>query len=200
MFSLLLPIPLLLPPLLGASPTQIQAGFVIYLLTPALLVGFQAGAWMLIETLTTSTSEERDSNEEQDSKTSSTRRIAASYSIVGAASAFMHIGILVFSLVSNNSSVTITSLYYPASTTARIEGVDILTRGALIFFQWDFIIIILTVVTNYVFISGCLTDDGPVTAVVVTSTLIVIGFVTGPGALLAYSMIALEYENILESI
>lgn len=188
LFSLTLPIPLLAPALVGASAAQIQGGFVIYLLTPALLIAFQAGGWRVIRSLN------RKVQLELNESLLISREITSTYLIVGVASAIIHLGVLAFALFSGDPSTTISALYCPDLANVRSDT-HILTTGALLFFQWDFIIVVFTVVAHFIFSSGCLTGCGVVIAMALTCTLLAFGFILGPGALLAYTMIRMEYSS-----
>lgn len=126
----MLSIPLLLPVALGASVSQIQDGVVVWLFSPATVGPFQD----LLSTLMSKSSDNNSSPKE------AAKFITVTYGIVGAFSAVVHFGIIVFSLVSSNLSWG--DIYWPIHAARSDAG--LMTDGALIFIQ-----------SGYFFLSIC---------------------------------------------
>ncbi|KAL2132713.1 hypothetical protein VTI74DRAFT_3451 [Chaetomium olivicolor] len=139
-FSLLLPVPLLLPAALHATPPDIQVGLVQYFLTPALLVLFQTLACTALFLYASS------------SPSWIAQPVKAAYLLVGSASALIHLGIVSYVLWTDATSLSLVSLYLPDPTIVQAGEENILTAGALLFFQWDFIIISLTVMCHGIYL------------------------------------------------
>jgi len=177
-FSLLLPVPLLLPAALRATPTQIQVGLVGYFLTPALLVLFQT----LASTALSSRSLLQLLVDQP---------VKAAYMLVGSASVLTHVGILFYVLfLADTASLSLVSLYVPNPKTVQAGKHDVLTTGALLFFQWDFIIICLTVICHSIYLlrwkaPEVLNAFGK-NIVRQGLTLAALTVVVGPGAVLAF--------------
>ena len=131
--SLLLPIPLLVPALVHASPFQIQNGLVMYFLTPAIFISFHTLASTAISRV---------------SFRGFAQPVKTTYWIVGISSALGHLGIVLYAFLSSEPSISISSLYLPDHRAVQRGQADILTAGALLFFQWDLIIINLVVLLH----------------------------------------------------
>lgn len=133
--SLLVPVPLLLPAAMGATPTQIQIGLVLYLTTPACCVLFQILASVAMSKYAATSS----------SGWFATKPVMVAYLIVGTASALTHLAVVSDVLFWTRSpNLTLTRLYLPDHTTVQQGQDNVLKAGALLFFQWDYIIINLT--------------------------------------------------------
>ncbi|CAN8104632.1 unnamed protein product [Discula destructiva] len=171
LWSLFLPIPLLIPPIIGASPLQIQNGLVIYFFTPVLFALFHAVA---ARTLSSTTKERR---------VLFSQPVRTAYSIVGIASALIHVGIMAYALFSVNPSLSITALYYPEGSSVKREQPDILRAGGLLFSQWDLAITLVTMVLLAVSFQKP-QARGAVSMLVLTGVAVILG----PGAALAYSL------------
>lgn len=68
------------------------------------------------------------------------------YWILGTVSSLTHLGVVSYALFSKESDLTFLDLYLPNHTAVQRGASDILTAGALLFLQWDFLIIVGTVV------------------------------------------------------
>lgn len=178
MLSLLLPIPLLLPAAVHGAPIYIQVGLVQYLLTPALSVLFQTLASNVI------------SKHASSSPSWFARPIKATYLIVGAASALTHLGVVSYTLFwTDATSLSLVNLYLPDHTIVQKGQENILRAGALLFFQWDYIIINLTVVCHGIYLIQQRSPEVQKRGQSINRlalTMVALTTVLGPGAGLAF--------------
>ncbi|KAL2831375.1 hypothetical protein BDW59DRAFT_157804 [Aspergillus cavernicola] len=180
--TLLLPIPLLAPGLSNADPLYIQYGCMFYLLTPAIGVIFQSLASIFI------------------SKTASpskwfTRPVKTAYLITGTASALTHLGVLSCVLFSETSDLAIISMYLPNHNIVEREKDNILTTGALLFFQWDYIITNLVVIAHGAYLlhhATSYTHGHTYRFQRLLVELVALVIVLGPGAGLAFVLVGEE--------
>ncbi|KAI1381397.1 hypothetical protein F4677DRAFT_402892 [Hypoxylon crocopeplum] len=129
-WSVALALPLMLPALVNASVFQIQNGVVIFFLTPPAFVVFHRFAKAAI----TKTNFQAF---KQPSK--------IAYWIVGAVSALVHIGIAVYSMSSADADLTLSRIYIPHYSAVQRGEPNIVTEGALLFIQYDYVIINIVV-------------------------------------------------------
>ncbi|KAI2617407.1 hypothetical protein GGR54DRAFT_641058 [Hypoxylon sp. NC1633] len=125
-WSFVLALPLMLPALVNASVSQIQNGVVIFFLTPPAYVLFQRLAKTVI-------SKTQFQGFRRPSKTA--------YWIVGAVSALVHVGIAVYALSSTSPDVSLSRIYIPHPGAVQRGASSIVTEGALLFIQFDYVII-----------------------------------------------------------
>ena len=137
LWSLLLPLPLMLPALVGASTFQIQDGVVLFFLTPPLFVGFQVLVSATISKM---------------SYKGSVKPARIAYLIVGTASALIHLGIALYAIFSPVSNMSFGRVYFPHRSAAERGQSNIMTEGALLFIQYDYVIIniIVLILGTYV--------------------------------------------------
>ncbi|KAG8164271.1 hypothetical protein KVR01_006189 [Diaporthe batatas] len=171
LWSLLLPIPLLMPAISGATPFQIQNGLVIYFFTPILFAMFHTAAGFASSRMSVSTFP------------GFVQPVRTAYEVVGVASAVIHFGILAYALSSTEPGVSLTGLYYPDSSTVQRAGSSILRAGGLLFSQWD--VLITTLATLLLAVSRQQSDPG---SRISAWTLTGITAALGPGAALAYAL------------
>jgi hypothetical protein len=126
LWSLLLPLPLMLPALVGASTFQIQDGVVLFFLTPPLFVGFQVLVSATISKM---------------SYKGSAKPARIAYLIVGTFSALIHLGIALYAIFSPVSNMSFGRVYFPHRSAAERGQPNIMTEGALLFTQYDYMII-----------------------------------------------------------
>jgi hypothetical protein len=108
------------------------------------------------------------------------------YLIAGLASTVLHLGVIAYVLFApSEAGLSLGSLYYPDNKPVQRGSDNILTAGALLFFQWDYIVLNLTVVSHGVFILGQHHPIGPRHPFF---RLLAISVLLGPGAALAYSL------------
>lgn len=170
--------------MMNATPSTIQVGLVQYFLTPALLVLFQ---YLARTTLFSHASL---------MPRSIAQPVKAAYLLVGSASALIHLGIVSYVLFWGNAGdLSLPSLYLPDCTIVQPGRDNALTAGALLFFQWDFIIIGLTVVCHCIFLfwqgsaevaqrHGLSSGGIPLSV----TTVVLLTLVFGPGAGLAFEL------------
>ncbi|KAI1780607.1 hypothetical protein F4818DRAFT_11836 [Hypoxylon cercidicola] len=125
-WSVLLALPLMLPALVNASPFQIQNGVVIFFLTPPAFVVFHRLAKAVVAK-------------------GSTKPSKVAYWIVGSVSALVHVGIAVYAMFSPASDVSLSRIYIPHYNAVQRGHSDIVTEGALLFIQFDYVIINIVV-------------------------------------------------------
>jgi hypothetical protein len=175
---LLLPVPLLVPAALHAAPPYIQLGLVLYFLTPAIFV--------LFHNVTSNAISKYDCP----SPGWFAQPVKATYLLVGSASALTHLGIVSYvHFWTDARDLTLVSLYLPNHTIVQKAKEDILTAGALLFSQWDFIIINLTVLCHGIYLlrqrsPGVQKRRQSVGRIVFTMAILTA--VLGPGAGLAF--------------
>lgn len=129
-WSLLLALPLMLPALVNATPFRIQQGVVIFFLTPPAFVAFHRLARAAV-------SKTRYRGNMVPSK--------VAYLIVGTVSALVHIGIAVYAVLSPAPDVSLSRIYIPHYNAVQRGQLDIVTEGAMIFIQSDYLIINIVV-------------------------------------------------------
>ncbi|ORY69609.1 uncharacterized protein BCR38DRAFT_405314 [Pseudomassariella vexata] len=133
-WSLLLVLPLTLPPLVGASPSQVQIGIVIFFLTPPLFVGCQSFLRSIFSrTLSPSLSQRN------------TKPIGTSYLIAGIASALVHVGIVYRANFSSSTDTSLDRIFFPHYNAVQLHRPDTLSNGALLFIQYDYVLMSLTI-------------------------------------------------------
>ncbi|KAI1759487.1 hypothetical protein GGR53DRAFT_527235 [Hypoxylon sp. FL1150] len=126
----LLALPLMLPAVVNASPFQIQNGVVIFFLTPPVFVLFHR----LVKAIFTKT---------QFKLSKKPANIA--YWIVGSVSALVHVGIAAYAIYSPAADVSLGRIYIPHYNAVQRGNSDIMTEGALLFIQFDYVIINIVV-------------------------------------------------------
>ena len=129
LWSLLLPLPLMLPALAGASAFQIQNGVVLFFLTPPLFVGFQALISAIVSKI---------------SYKGRVKPVRIAYFIVGIASTLVHLGIALYAILPA-SNVSFGRIYFPHYNIVQRGQSNIMTEGALLFIQYDYVIINIVV-------------------------------------------------------
>ncbi|KAI6086553.1 hypothetical protein F4821DRAFT_125767 [Hypoxylon rubiginosum] len=129
-WSVLLALPLMLPAVVNASPFQIQNGVVIFFLTPPAFVFFHR----LTKAIVTKTQFK-----------ASRKPAKIAYWIVGSVSALVHVGIAVYAMFSPAEDVSLSRIYIPHYNAVQRGHSDIVTEGALLFIQFDYVIINIVV-------------------------------------------------------
>ncbi len=168
--NLLLSLPLLIPPALGATPFQIQDAVVIWFFGPLALVAFQD----LVSYFFSSVSCKGIANP-----------VKAAYWIVGAASGIVHIGITLWTFLSPD--VTWSRIYWPQHKLVT-PGPAYITEGAMIFTKYDPVIIYLAVFSLGAYMVGPESPSASTSstkrrhAVHPILTLTIISGIFGPGA------------------
>ena len=135
--SLLLSLPLMLPALVGASVFQIQDGVILFFLTSPLFVGFQVLVNATVSKM---------------SYMGSVKPARIAYLLVGTVSALIHLGIALYAIFSPVSNMSFGRVYFPHRSAAERGQSNIMTEGALLFIQYDYVIvsIIVLVLGTYI--------------------------------------------------
>lgn len=120
----------MLPAVVNASPFQIQNGVVIFFLTPPAFVFFHR----LTKAIVTKTQFK-----------ASRKPAKIAYWIVGSVSALVHVGIAVYAMFSPAEDVSLSRIYIPHYNAVQRGHSDIVTEGALLFIQFDYVIINIVV-------------------------------------------------------
>ncbi|KAK7920442.1 hypothetical protein PG985_008464 [Apiospora marii] len=168
LWSLLLPIPLLVPPILATSPESVQNGLVLYFMTPLLFIIFHSTTCIFMS---------------RGPSQCFKRPVQVSYQIVGIVSTGIHLGILAFAFFSANPDLSIAHLYYPDNRMVQQGQPDALMAGAYLFSQWDLII------TNITALLLAISIDSGSSSVLI---MIMVAAIGGPGAALALALIHQE--------
>jgi hypothetical protein len=183
LWSLLLPLPLMLPGLIRASPSLVQLGVVFFYLTPPMLVAFQDIAAGVISRY---------------HYRGATTPIRASYVIVGAVSGLVHVGILLYAATSSQPNMSIGRVYFPDYAAVQRGDPEITSEGTALFIKYDLMIIHIVVLTLGAYIFGkesqflakTETERIHATGSIWRLALIVAAF--GPGAGLAFVLYSKE--------
>ncbi|KAI0017754.1 hypothetical protein F4780DRAFT_573477 [Xylariomycetidae sp. FL0641] len=180
LWCLLISLPLLLPSALDAAPFTIQNGVVLWQFGPLTLslvqdlFSYGVGKFNI-------------------SVTKNPVRLA--YWIVGAASAAVHLGVLYWAYVSPELSWS--RIYVPNHAAVR-PGPTLLTEGAMVFMQYDILVILLCVLALGFYAPAYDQAGKPQTPGCIL-TLTGISLVAGPGAGLAWFLCSRETEADLPS-
>ncbi|KAI0886566.1 uncharacterized protein GGS22DRAFT_186635 [Annulohypoxylon maeteangense] len=127
-WSVLISLPLLIPGAIGSHPFKIQDAAVFWFFAPLTLGPFQD----LVSYMVSS----------QDYKGLASP-IKVSYMIVGLVSSIVRVGVLAYAYISPDISWS--RIYWPNYSLIQ-SGPNLLTEGAMIFIQWDLLIISLAVI------------------------------------------------------
>ncbi|KAH8195329.1 hypothetical protein TruAng_010497 [Truncatella angustata] len=175
-WSIIVSLPVLVPSVLGATPFQVQDGVVMWFFAPLTLGIFQDLFGLLVSK--TSYGGLKDP-------------ISVAYSIVGAFSAVVHIGVAV-SPYFCGPEVTWSRIYWPNHNAPLPGSPSFMTEGAMLFMQYDHVVIYLCVfalgaymlgfdkITSASSLSGKMQAGYPI--LVLTAMTVI----TGPGAGLAW--------------
>ncbi|KAH6653097.1 hypothetical protein BKA67DRAFT_659738 [Truncatella angustata] len=183
-WSIIISFPVLVPSVLGATPFQVQDGVVMWFFAPLTLGIFQDLFGLLVSK--TSYGGLKDP-------------ISVAYSIVGAFSAVVHIGVAV-SPYFCGPEVTWSRIYWPNHSAPQPGSPSFMTEGAMLFMQYDHVVIYLCVfalgaymlgfdkITSASSLSGKMQAGYPI--LVLTAMTVI----TGPGAGLAWLLCQKEKE------
>lgn len=193
LWSLVLPIPLLVPPIMaGASSLQIQNGLAVYFFTPLLFALFFHG---VVFAGVGGGGVSVDRTRARTTTTTTTtgwfpQPVRTAYAIVGTASALVHLAIVACALSSTDPGLSVAALYCPDGSTVRRGQPDILRAAGLLFSQWD--LIITQVAMLLLAISFREQQQPPQSGGAVSwswrLTLAGVTAILGPGAALAYAL------------
>ncbi|EFQ35947.1 hypothetical protein CGRA01v4_07647 [Colletotrichum graminicola] len=180
LLSILLEAPLLLPAWMGWSSTNIQMGVVHFFCGPPIFSGFQA----LVSQIVALTHNQR-------SMASSKSGIRTAYFITGSITGVVHLGSILFILVSSPPGLSLSRVYFPHSNLIQIGEPNILVEAAFQFLQYDYIIMNATILVLGTHLIR--TKPGNLFTTVTRKPGSLVTFygltaLLGPGASMAYAM------------
>ncbi|KAK8062455.1 hypothetical protein PG997_014552 [Apiospora hydei] len=187
-WSILISLPIILPSVLGASPVQVQFGVVVWFFAPLTLGPFQD----LCSFLGSSTG-----------YVGVGHPIKAAYSIVGGFSAMVHISVALAPYLCG-PEVTWSRIYWPNHRAPQPDHRSFMTEGAMLFMQYDHIVIYLCVLALGVYILrfNHATVSKPRSRKTMVGypmlTLVAITAIAGPGSALAW-LLSRERETVKDA-
>ncbi|KAI3343480.1 hypothetical protein F4824DRAFT_9670 [Ustulina deusta] len=176
-WSLFLALPLMIPALLGASPFQVQKGVIAFFLLIPCLSAFQS---MVRGTMT------------RTGYSVATRPVQLAYSIVGGVSALIHVGIILYVSIYATPSLSLSRVFIPHPGSIQRVQPDILTEAALLFIQYDYLVI-HAVVALLVIHTALKIISSRSLKLLLTTTAVTGGL--GPGAGLAFVLYSIENQE-----
>ncbi len=184
-WSVLISLPLLVPGAIGAEPFTVQDGVVVWFFTPFFLTLFHELASSLFSRL---------------SFKGFQNPVQLAYGIVGVVSAIVHVGVAAYAFYSLEPNVSWSRIYWPNHSAVQ-RGPTFMTEGAMLFMQYDHVVIYLTVFGLAIYLLGydkLLLADSPAERLKAGRRLLILGSTTlilGPGAGLAYLLCAKESDE-----
>ncbi|KAK2599084.1 hypothetical protein QQS21_005425 [Conoideocrella luteorostrata] len=174
LWSIVISLPLLLPTIVGASPLQIQRAVVLWFLGPLSLGLFQSVASSLMS---------------GSSRKKCRNPVVVTYWIVGLVSAAVHIIIALYALVQPDLSWS--RIYWPNHVAVK-PGKTIMTEGAMLFMQYDHVVIYFCVFYIGLYVLRSMTHIASISSSTPSQprrymlTLVAVVIAAGPGAGLAW--------------
>ncbi|KAK8029898.1 hypothetical protein PG993_011189 [Apiospora rasikravindrae] len=184
-WSILISLPIVLPSALGAVPVGVQFGVVVWFFAPLTLGPFQDLCSLLVSNTGYSGSD---------------NPIKVAYGIVGGFSAIVHISVALAPYLCGPET-TWSRIYWPNHSAAQPDHRSFMTEGAMLFMQYDHIVIYLCVLALGAYILGFshVADGKPQGRKTMGGypllTLVAITAIAGPGSALAW-LLSREEETV----